>query len=86
VLPGQRLSLQSHERRDELWIALTEGLKVTLGDETRPVAQWEEMFVPRMTKHRMEGMGDAPARWLEVSFGEFDENDITRYEDDFGRA
>lgn len=86
VLPGQRLSLQSHERRDELWIALTDGLQVTLGDDTRPVAQWEELFVPRGTRHRMEGIGQQPARWLEISFGEFDESDIVRYEDDFGRA
>jgi len=86
VNPGKRVSLQSHNHREELWIALTDGLEITLDDRTWRLRQWEETFVPCGAKHRMGCVGEEPARWLEVSFGEFDETDIVRYEDDFGRT
>ena len=35
VLPGQRLSLQSHTGRAELWIVLDDGAIVQVGEETR---------------------------------------------------
>lgn len=38
-------------------------------------------YVPAMTKHRLNENG-----WvLEISFGDVDEDDIIRYEDDYGR-
>jgi mannose-1-phosphate guanylyltransferase/mannose-6-phosphate isomerase len=33
VMPGQRLSLQSHTGRAELWIVLDEGAEVQVGEE-----------------------------------------------------
>ena len=38
-----------------------------------------------MTTHRLSA-GGGPVRILEVSFGEFDENDIVRLDDVYGRA
>jgi mannose-6-phosphate isomerase len=86
VGPGEVLSLQRHRKRDELWVALTEGLEVTLGERVFRPQLFQEMFVPRETKHRMAGVGDAPARWLEVSFGVFEEDDIERFDDAYGRT
>ncbi|HXO75337.1 MAG TPA: hypothetical protein VN824_08890, partial [Puia sp.] len=35
VLPGRRLSLQSHTGRAELWIVIDDGAQVQVGDEIR---------------------------------------------------
>jgi mannose-6-phosphate isomerase len=39
-----------------------------------------------MTTHRLSATGDTPVRILEISFGEFEENDVVRLEDIYGRA
>jgi mannose-6-phosphate isomerase len=85
VKPGEILSLQYHHHRDELWVALNTGLRVTLGDRVWEPELYEEIFIPHGTKHRIAGVGDKPSRWLEISFGEFDEEDIVRLEDHYGR-
>jgi len=85
VNPGDILSLQYHHHRDELWVALDSGLQVTLGDQVWEPRRYEEIFIPHGTLHRMAGVGDNPSRWLEISFGEFDEGDIVRLEDHYGR-
>lgn len=85
VKPGEILSLQYHHHRDELWVALDTGLRVTLGDRVWDPEPYEEIFIPHGTKHRIAGAGDKPSRWLEISFGEFDEEDIVRLEDHYGR-
>ncbi len=85
VNPGAVLSLQYHRHRDELWVALDPGLRATLDDKVWEPKPYEEILVRRGTKHRMAGVGKKAARWLEISFGEFDENDIVRLEDHYGR-
>jgi len=85
VKPGEKLSLQAHAQRDELWVALDEGLEVELGDRTVHPSPGDEIVILRNTKHRLSSLGKA-ARMLEVSFGHADEDDIVRYEDDYGRC
>lgn len=85
VKPGEALSLQRHRNRDELWVALDAGLVVTIDDDTVVAERGQEFFVPRGAVHRVAG-GDQPARFLEVAFGEFDEDDIERLEDRYGRG
>ncbi|MEW5979242.1 MAG: phosphomannose isomerase type II C-terminal cupin domain [Acidobacteriota bacterium] len=85
VNPGQVLSLQYHHQRDELWVALDPGLQVTLDGRTWEPQPYEEIFIARGAKHRMAGVGSRPSRWLEISFGAFDEDDIVRLEDRYGR-
>jgi mannose-6-phosphate isomerase len=85
VNPAEILSLQYHHHRDELWVALDPGLQVTLGDRVWEPKPYEEIFIPHGTKHRVAGVGERPSRWLEISFGEFDEDDIVRLEDHYGR-
>ncbi len=86
--PGQRLSLQRHRHRDELWVALDEGAVVDLdGAELRPAAG-QEVWLPKGCTHRLScDAGTArPVRILEVSLGTFDEGDIERLQDAYGRA
>ncbi len=85
VKPGMRLSLQSHTGRAELWIVLDEGAQVQVGDEIRVCRPWEEIWIPAGARHRLSCVGDTPCRVLEVAFGNWQQADITRYEDDFNR-
>ena len=83
VKKGESLSLQSHEKRDELWVALDDGLIVEINGEKTPAKKGQEFFIPRKTRHMLSAKKNA--RVLEIAFGEFDEKDITRYEDKYGR-
>lgn len=84
IEPNNRLSLQSHQHRDELWVMLDEGATVEIGDLKSALNRGEKIFVPRGVKHRIYSANNK-VRVLEISFGIFNENDIIRYEDDFGR-
>ncbi len=84
VLPGKRLSLQTHKQREEYWYFLDNPAKVTINDTTFEVSKGDSVHIPLGAVHRVEGM-DKEARFLEIAFGTFDENDIERIEDDFDR-
>lgn len=85
VKPGARLSLQYHHHRDELWVVLDEAMEVELNGERMVLKQGEQVFIPRTVHHRAIGL-DKPCRWLEIAFGDFNEEDIIRVEDDYQRA
>ncbi len=84
VNPQQRLSLQSHQHREELWIALDDGVVTEINGTKRYLNKGDKVVVPKEAKHRLSSETE-PVRVLEIAFGNFDENDITRHEDDFGR-
>jgi len=86
VLPGQRLSLQSHTARAELWVVLDAGTSVQVGEETLTPQAGDEIWIPAGQKHRLSGIGDGPARVLEVAYGNWQQADITRYDDDYARG
>ena len=85
VQPGQRLSLQSHTGRAELWIALDDGAEVVIGEETLHPKAGDELWIPANTRHRLAAAGERPVRVLEVAFGNWQQADITRYADDYVR-
>ena len=85
VEPDEVLSLQSHRYRDELWVFMDGGGEVELDGEVIYPYAGHEVRIPRGTKHRLRSLG-ARVRVLEVSFEHFDENDIVRYDDLYGRA
>jgi mannose-6-phosphate isomerase-like protein (cupin superfamily) len=85
VAPGGRLSLQVHHLRAETWVVLDPGLEVVVGDRTWVAAVDEVIHVPRQVLHRMTAtLGRV--RVLEVVLDHFDEADILRLEDAYGRA
>lgn len=84
INPKSRLSLQSHTKRSETWVIVEGDVGTVIeGDEARhkPGAT---IHVPTGTKHRL--FSEHGGKLVEVSFGTFEEGDITRYEDDYGRA
>ena len=86
VDPGGTLSRQYHHHRDELWVVLDPGAKVELDDKVLHPKPEEKLFIPRGTVHRLSCDGERPMRILEISFGIFDEDDIVRLEDIYGRV
>jgi mannose-1-phosphate guanylyltransferase/mannose-6-phosphate isomerase len=84
VEPGQRLSAQSHADRAELWIVLDAGARVEVGERVLHPAPGEEIWIPARVRHRLASTG-ARVRVLEVAFGDWQQSDITRYEDDYAR-
>ena len=85
VHPGGILSNQYHFKRDELWIVLDEGARVEVGDQVLLPRRNEKIFIYSQTPHRLSAIGDQPVRVMEISFGEFDEEDIVRIDDVYGR-
>lgn len=85
VNPNQMLSKQSHKNRDELWVILDKGLRVELDDKVINPIPGDEIVIKRNMKHRLASLGKK-ARVLEIAFGDFDEDDIVRFEDNYGRV
>jgi mannose-6-phosphate isomerase len=85
VEAGQVLSLQRHQHRDELWIVLDDTIWVELDGEQVPTRAGDEHFIPRGTLHRV-GAEDGVGRFVEIAFGAFDEDDIERLDDAYGRS
>jgi len=85
VQPGHRLSLQTHSHRGEFWQVLDVPIEVTVGERTWGAEVGESVWVPCGALHRMANKSDRPGRLLEIAFGDFDEADIVRLEDDYAR-
>ena len=85
VNPGETLSLQFHHNRDEFWRVISGDGYATIGETKIPLSVGVECFIPRETKHRLES-GTSQLTILELAFGAFDEHDIIRLEDRYGRT
>jgi len=85
VLPNQELSLQQHEHRDEEWRILSGSGQVVVGDMVSDAAPGQVVSVARGQRHRVAA-GPQGLVFLEIAFGQFDEADITRFEDKYGRV
>ncbi len=87
VKPRARLSLQSHKYRSEHWVVVNGIATVVLDDKEKTISENESIYVPLGTKHRLENKEDIPLIIIEVQTGGYlEEDDITRYEDDYKRV
>src|SRR5688572_27273383 len=87
VLPQKRLSYQKHEHRAEHWMIVRGSAQVTLNDEIYNLETGQNIDIAVGDKHRVENP-DAQETlvFIEVQRGDyFGEDDIIRFEDDFGR-
>lgn len=86
VLPGKRFSLQKHHHRAEHWIVVRGTAQVTRDAEVVLVRENESIYLPLGCTHRLENPGRIPVEIVEVQTGAYlEEDDIVRFEDDFGR-
>ena len=86
VLPGKRLSYQKHEHRAEHWMMVAGTGKVTLNEQEINVPEGETIDIPLGARHRIENAGAEKLIFIEIQRGNYlGEDDIIRFEDDFGR-
>jgi len=87
VLPGKRLSYQTHARRSEHWMIVRGRALVTLDGVERELVAGQTVDIPQGAAHRVANVGPDPLTFIEIQTGDyFGEDDIVRLEDDFGRA
>ncbi len=93
VHPHMRLSLQSHKHRSEHWTVVSGEATIDIravGLEVEPSIRKvyinESCYIPAHFLHRLSNEGTEPLVVIEVQCGSYTgEDDIKRYEDDFGR-
>ena len=87
VYPKKRLSLQSHNMRSEHWVIVKGIAKVQVGKDELLLHTNQSVYIPTGALHRIENMGEENIEFVETQIGEYlEEDDIIRYEDDFGRV
>ena len=86
VDPGQRLSLQMHHHRAEHWIVVSGTAEVTCDDKTFMLGEDESTYIPLGNRHRLANPGRIPLELIEVQSGTYlGEDDIVRFDDEYGR-
>ena len=86
VKPGSSLSLQMHHHRSEHWIVVSGTAKVVNGEREVLLSTNESTYIPAGHRHRLENPGIIPLVMIEVQSGEYlGEDDIVRFEDNYGR-
>ena len=87
VYPGKRLSLQSHKHRSEHWVMVKGTARVQVGEDFHILHKNQSVYIPIGVLHRMENIGDELVEFIETQIGDYlGEDDIVRYQDDFGRV
>ena len=86
VKPGGKLSLQMHHHRAEHWVVVQGTARIRRGDEELMLTEDQSTYIPLGTLHRLENPGKIPLHVIEVQSGPYlDEDDIVRFDDDYGR-
>ncbi len=84
--PGAMLSLQMHHHRAEHWIVVQGTARVTCGEKIFLLSENESTYVPVGATHRIENPGKVALHIVEVRSGTYmGEDDIVRFEDNYGR-
>ena len=84
---NQRLSLQSHQFRSEHWFILSGEAEVEKDGIIYLLKFPDSIFIPAGVKHRVRAVGKSNLHFIEIQSGtSFQEDDIFRYEDDYGRV
>ena len=85
--PKSRQSYQTHEQRAEAWLVVSGEGKITIDDKENRVSPAAIVMISIGKKHRIENTSsDEPLVFIETQFGSYiGEDDIIRYEDDYGR-
>ncbi|MFA6177372.1 MAG: phosphomannose isomerase type II C-terminal cupin domain [Candidatus Paceibacterota bacterium] len=86
INPNSTLSLQYHNHRAEFWRVLSGHPLVTIGENVIRANPGDEFIVKIKQIHRLATEDDA-VQILEIAYdNNFDEEDIVRLEDKYGRV
>ena len=87
VKPGHRLSLQKHHHRTEHWIVVSGTAEVQLNDARQLIGENQSTYIPLGCMHRLSNPGKIPLKIIEVQSGAYlEEDDIIRFDDNYGRS
>ncbi|MCY4044926.1 MAG: mannose-1-phosphate guanylyltransferase/mannose-6-phosphate isomerase [Cellvibrionales bacterium] len=87
VKPGASLSLQMHYHRSEHWVVVEGSAVVMIDDTEHLLSPNESVYIPLGSKHRLTNPGKIPLQLIEVQSGTYlGEDDIVRFEDNYGRT
>ncbi|MBB4823638.1 mannose-1-phosphate guanylyltransferase/mannose-6-phosphate isomerase [Sporosarcina luteola] len=88
VNPGEELSLQEHKKREEHWVIVKGKGEITVGESMKSVDEGSYIFIPKGCKHRIKNNSHNSSLMIsEVQLGSyFEEDDIIRYLDKYGRV
>ncbi|MET3925035.1 mannose-1-phosphate guanylyltransferase/mannose-6-phosphate isomerase [Devosia sp. 2618] len=87
VKPGKKLSLQKHHHRAEHWIIVRGTAEVTVDGVVTVLTENQSIYLPLGCTHRLSNPGKIVLELIEVQTGSYlGEDDIIRFEDEFGRV
>lgn len=87
VKPHSAISLQLHNKRSEHWVVIKGIAIVEKNSKKFTLCEGESTFIPVKTKHRITNNQDTNLEIIEVQMGEYvGEDDIVRFEDNYGRS
>ena len=87
VNPGASLSLQMHHHRAEHWIVVKGTAEVTNGDQVITLTENQSTYIPQGQTHRLVNPSKETLEIIEVQSGDYlGEDDIVRFEDNYGRS
>lgn len=96
IRPGEAFSYQRHQKRAEFWFVQSGDGLVKISDvidadplktyRVEPLRPWTYLLIPSGMAHQVTNVGTENLVIYEMQAGECEEEDITRYEDKYGRA
>jgi mannose-1-phosphate guanylyltransferase/mannose-6-phosphate isomerase len=87
VKPGCSLSLQKHHHRAEHWIVVLGTAEITNGEQVMLLSENQSTYIPLGQVHRLANPGSIALEIIEVQSGSYlDEDDIVRFDDQYGRG
>ena len=87
VNPGAKLSLQVHKKRAEHWVVVNGEATVTVGEEISKLKEGESTYIDIGVVHSLENKTNEMLEVIEVQNGSYlGEDDIFRFEDNYGRS
>lgn len=86
VAPQQRLSLQLHRSRSEVWIHISGEGYALVDDQKIELHSGNRIIIETEQTHRLVNTGSEELVVAEMQHGLCSESDIIRFSDDYGRG
>ena len=79
--------MQQHYHRTEHWIVVSGTALVQLNEDKQLLGENQSTYIPLGCKQRLSNPGKVPLKIIEVQSGAYlEEDDIVRFNDNYGRA
>ena len=86
VKPNSSLSLQMHHHRSEHWVVVKGTAKVEIDGKNKLLSENQSIYIPIGKSHRLTNPGKMTLELIEVQSGPYlEEDDIVRFDDNYGR-